>query len=101
MQQNLLISIPLLILLVPFMFLPPIIAYIIAKNRGRSGGNWFVIGLLFGWIAVLVVVCIADLKKQPCLYLSAQTNKPLSTQQDTVYEVQTCVNNKRCIRLWQ
>ena len=32
-----------------------IMAYKIAIRKGRSGGNWIVLTLLFGWIAVVIV----------------------------------------------
>ncbi len=32
----------------------------IASGKGRSGGAWFLLGLIFGVFALLVVACLRD-----------------------------------------
>ena len=93
MQQNLLVHIPSVILLILLIIPPPIIACSIAIRKGRSRFSWVMLGLLFGWIAVVIVACIADLKQQPCLYLSLKATEQLPTEKNSETDVaKYCTN---------
>ncbi len=39
-------------------FLPLILCPMMASKRGRSGCAWFIVGLLLGWIGVLIIACM-------------------------------------------
>ena len=45
----------LIILSIASTILSLVMAYKIAIQKGRSGGNWILLTLLFGWIAVVIV----------------------------------------------
>ncbi len=53
-----------------FLLLPAIICAGLAPDRGRSGGLWFVLGLIFGWVALLVLAVV------PAETSSAETYRP-------------------------
>lgn len=40
-------------------------AAMIASSKGRSGGGWFVAGLLFSVFAILIVACLPSLSTDP------------------------------------
>lgn len=41
-----------------------IISGVIANNKGRSVAAWFVLSFLFGWIPLVIVACLPNLKTQ-------------------------------------
>ena len=59
------LSILAIVLFIILLFiLPFIITVIIASNKGYSGCLWFLIAAVLGWIAVIIVICMPNLKKQ-------------------------------------
>ena len=39
---------------------PAITASILAANKIRNGGLWFLLGFIFSWVGVLVVACLSE-----------------------------------------
>ena len=53
------IGVVLLCALLLFLWIGPIfICSNLAANRGKSGCLWAFLGLMFGWIAVLIIACM-------------------------------------------
>ena len=42
---------------------PPIACAIIARNKGRSGILWFILGLVFNFIGLIVIACLGKVEK--------------------------------------
>ena len=36
----------------------------VASSKGRSVGGWFLLGFLFGWIPLIIVCCVSNLKEE-------------------------------------
>lgn len=45
-------------ILIFFMLLPAIIAGAIANGKDRSFGGFFILGLIFSWLGVLIAACV-------------------------------------------
>lgn len=41
------------------MIIPGIIASVIGSSKERGGGIWLLLGLIFSWLAVLIVACLS------------------------------------------
>ena len=50
----------LFLLVVAACLAPAIAASILAVNRDRSGGLWFLLGFVFSWLGVLIVACLSE-----------------------------------------
>ena len=41
-----------------------VICSVVASNKGRSPVGWFFLGFLFGWIPLIIVCCVSNLKEE-------------------------------------
>jgi len=49
-----------LFLLLVWCALPLILCYRLARRKGKSKGVWLLLGLVFGWIAVLIIAAVSS-----------------------------------------
>ncbi len=52
-----------------------IICAVLADRKGRSVGGWIFGGLCLGWIGVIILCCLSDLKCNNRMYQSTSSNK--------------------------
>ena len=63
------------------LFVPPVVCAIQANNKGRNVGAWVAIGLLLGWIGMIIILCLPSLNvKKPAAVYHPPKNQPFYNQ---------------------